>query len=310
MTLAFEKVAIVGATGATGRALADELMQRNVPTRVVSRSMEHLAESFPQTEIEKRAGDALDGDSLRAAVEGCDLIVDCIGLPGDKMALHPETARNIVMAAGQTGARCLQVSSYWCYMPIGDLAVSENHPRTGGPDWAKWRRETEDILRDAGGAILHLPDFFGPHVAFSALQMARRDAVAGKKIQWLGDANAARDYIYVPDAMRIAADLMTHEQAYGQDWIVPGSGPISATEAAEIMAGVLGMPVKVGSTPIWLLWIVSLFNKDLRSFMQVALDYVKPISFDGAKLASLLGAVPRASYEDAFRQTVESLGHG
>ena len=119
------------------------------------------------------------------------------------MADHPRIARNIASALVQSEARCLQVSSYWCYMPIVEVPVSESHPRKGGPVWARYRREAEDILRDAGAAIVHLPDFFGPHVHTSSLQLPIQDAVGGKPMNWIGGADVERDYAYVPDAVRI-----------------------------------------------------------------------------------------------------------
>ncbi len=307
MTLSFEKVAILGATGPTGRTLATELRQRGGAVRTVARHMAGLEAAFPEAETEKVGGDALDLDSLRAAVDGCDCVVDCIGLPADRMEDHPKTARNIAAAIAGTGARCLQVSSYWCYVPIVALPVSEIHPREGGPPWAQLRREPEDILREAGAAIVHLPDFFGPHVHTSTLQTPLRDAVAGKPMNWIGGAEVERDYIYVPDAMRIVADLMTREGAYGEDWIVPGSGPISAARVATILSGILGRTVKIRTAGPLVLRVVSLFNRDLRGFMQLVPTYVKPIRFDGAKLEGLIGATVRTPYEHALAETVRSI---
>lgn len=304
MTLAFEKVAILGATGPTGRALAAELRRRGEAVRVVSRRREVLEAAFPDADVEKLAGDALNPGSLRAAIEGCDCVVDCIGLPADRMEDHPRTARNIAAAITETGARCLQVSSYWCYIPIAALPVSEDHPRAGGPPWARLRREPEDILRDAGAAIVHLPDFFGPHVHTGTLQQALDDAVAGRTMNWIGNAEVERDYIYVPDAMRIVADLMIQEHAYGEDWVVPGSGPISATRVAAILSDILGRPQKIRAAGPLLLRVVSLFNRDLRGFMQLVPTYVRPIAYDGAKLDRLLGPAPRTGYEDALAATV------
>jgi len=307
MTLSFQKVAVLGATGPSGRALAAELRERGVPVRVVSRRMESLDAAFPEAETDKAAADALEPGSLRAAIEGCDCVVDCIGLPADQMSDHPETARNIASAIAGTSARCLQVSSYWCYMPIASLPVSESHPRTGGPPWARLRREAEDILRDAGAAIVHLPDFFGPHVHTSTLQLPLREAVAGKPMNWIGGAEVERDYIYVPDAMRVVADLMAHEDAYGEDWIVPGSGPISAARVATILSGILGHKVRIRAARPLALRLVSLFNRDLRGFMQLASTYVTPIRYDGSKLERLIGPTPRTSYDDALAETLRSI---
>ena len=245
--------------------------------------------------------------SLAAALRGCDLVIDCIGLPGDRMADHAATARNIARFVGESGARCVQVSSYWSFMPIKELPLSERHPREGGPPWARLRREAEDILRSAGGAIVHLPDFFGPGVHTSTLQLGLIDAVKGKPMSWIGRADVERDYIYVPDAMRVVADLLKREEAYRDDWVVPGSGPISATQIAGILTRQLNRNVRVRAASPLLLRILGFFNKDLRGFMQVVPEYVKPISFEGDKLDRLLGHTARTSYEDALRATVKSI---
>jgi len=310
MSLNFEKIAILGATGPTGRALAAELRRRGVPVRAIARGMDGLTRAFPEADLEKVAGNALDPTSLRAAVAGCDCVVDCIGLPGGRMADHPQIARSIAAVVAETGARCVQVSSYWCYMPIVSLPVSERHHREGGPVWAQLRREHEDILRDAGAAIVHLPDFFGPHVHVSTLQMPLRDAVAGKPMTWIGDADIERDYIYVPDAMRIVADLIGSEPAYGDDWVVPGSGPISARRVAGILTDILGQAVKIRAVGPFVLRLVSLFDRDLRGFLQVVPDYVKPIRYDGAKLEGLLGPTRRTSYEDGLAEVVRLIRQG
>ena len=83
--------------------------------------------------------------------------------------------------------------------------MNESHPRSGGPPWVRYRREAEDVLCEAGAAILHLPDFYGPYVHVSTLQNALNEAASGKTVNWLGSADTQREYIYVPDAMRIAA---------------------------------------------------------------------------------------------------------
>ncbi|HEX6297879.1 MAG TPA: NAD-dependent epimerase/dehydratase family protein [Burkholderiales bacterium] len=307
MALTFERVAIVGATGPTGRALASELVGRKCAVRVVSRRADVLNARFPGSQFEKKSGDAMEFASLAAALQGCDLVIDCIGLPAERMADHPATARNIARLVRESGARCVQVSSYWSFMPIKELPVSERHPRQGGPPWARFRRETEDILRNAGAAIVHLPDFFGPHVHTSTLQLGLVDAVHGKPMSWIGPADVKRDYIYIPDAMKIVAELLTRKEGYGEEWVVRGSGPVSASQLAGILTRLLNHEVRVRAAPPWLLRILGFFNKDLRGFMQVVPDYVKPISFDDANLDRLLGRMARTPYEIALRATIASM---
>jgi nucleoside-diphosphate-sugar epimerase len=277
MALIFQRIALVGATGPTGRALASELVVGKCAVRVVARRADVLKAQFPASQFEKQSGDAMEF-ALAAALRGCDLVIDCIGLPGERMADHPATARNIARFVKESGARSMQVSSYWSFMPIKELPVSERHPRQGGPPWARFRREAEDILRDAGGSIVHLPDFFGPHVHMSTLQLGIIDPINRKPMSWIGSADVKRDYIYVPDASR--AGFWTRFR----------------NSARRDSYEFLNREVRIRPAPPW-----------LTRFLQVVPEYVKPISFDGAKLDRLLGRMARRPYEDALRATIASI---
>jgi nucleoside-diphosphate-sugar epimerase len=226
------------------------------------------------------------------------------------MHLHPVTARNIAGALQHTNARCLQVSSYWTYYPQVRAEMNETHPRSGGPVWVRHRREAEDILCEAGAAILHLPDFYGPQVHVSTLQNALNEAASGKTVNWLGKADVHRDYVYVPDAMRIAAAIGSRDEAFGAHWCLPGGGPLSAEQVADITGRHLGRSVKLRLVGLTTLRIVSLFNEDLRGLLQVAPDYMKPVRCDARKLQGLLGSAQMTSYDAGISQTLTWIASG
>ena len=299
------KVAILGATGPTGIHLTAELRNIRVAVRVVARSIDKLARLFSDMKIEKLPADILDAGETLRAVTGCELVYDCIGLPGDLMHLHPVTARNIANALKQTKARCVQVSSYWSYYPQLRARMDESHPRSGGSPWVRWRREAEDILCDAGAAILHLPDFYGPQVHVSTLQNALMEAAQDKTVNWLGKAVIAREYVYVPDAMRIAAAIGEQTAAAGNHWCLPGGGPLTGQQFAEFCTRALGRAVKLRSAGMMTLRIVSLINKELRGLLHVAPEYMKPVSYDAGKLEGLLGRPATTPYETGIATTLE-----
>jgi nucleoside-diphosphate-sugar epimerase len=317
MSLRPECTAIVGATGPTGFHLALELAGRGWKVRAVSRRREALERLFagpgsdqdPElgSNLELAVGDALDPESLGRAVAGAELIVDCIGLPPERMADHPRTARNVAAAARAEGARSLQVSSYWSFFPHRGEVVSEEHPREGGHQWFRWRREAEDVLLEAGAAVVHLPDFFGPEVHTSAVQMALEEALAGKPVSALGDPDAAREIAYVPDAMRLVADLAGHREAYGTDWAIPGNGTASARDLARIAGEHLGREVKVRAVPPWLIRILALVVPSLRPVVPLAPHYARPVRYDASKLARLLGPIDVTPLPDAVRATLDRL---
>jgi nucleoside-diphosphate-sugar epimerase len=182
--------------------------------------------------------------------------------------------------------------------------MNEGHPRSGGPDWVRYRREAEDILCEAGAAILHLPDFYGPQVHVSTLQNALNEAASGKTVNWLGKTDVHREYVYVPDAMGIAAAIGARGEAFGSHWCLPGGGALSGQETADIAGRHLRRSVKLRSVGLTMLRIVSLFNKDLRGLLQVAPDYMKPVHYDARKLQGLLGSPQMTSYDAGISQTL------
>lgn len=305
--LAFDKVAVIGATGAAGIHLAREFLARGSAVRAISRNRTHLERCFAGGGVELAVADAAEGETIRRAIDGCDLVIDCIGLPGEHMALHPVTARGIAAAVGESGAHCLHVSSYWAYLPLVRSPLDESHPRHGGGPWVRFRREAEDILEEAGAAVLNLPDFYGPRVETGTLQQALQEAAAGKTMNWIGDPGVAREYLYIADVARLSAEIAHHAGAYGARWVLPGAGGLSGRQAAEIAGRHLGRPVKVRGAGLVTLKILSLFLKPLRGFLQMVPDYTKPIAYDAAKLRALIGERSLTPYETGFAETLDWL---
>ena len=70
--------------------------------------------------------------------------------------------------------------------------------------------------------------------------------------------------------MRIAVEIGARNDATSEHWCLPGSGPLSGRQVADIAARHFARQVKTRSVRMTTLRIVSPFNKDLRGFLQVA----------------------------------------
>jgi len=307
MTFIPTRIAVVGATGPTGIHLVDELLARGRRVRVVSRSLDHLDREFEGRDVDKEAADALDREATRRAVDGCDLVVDCIGLPPEKMDQHPATARVLVDAARDVGARCLQVSSYWAFLPTDREVIDESSPREGDHPYYRPRREAEDVMLSAGAAVVHLPDFFGPRVHTSTVQRALEEAVAGGPIRCIGAADTRREAGHVPDLMRMVADVAERDEAYGTDWGLPGCGTVSPAELAEIAGDHLGREVAAQGAPPWMLKLLGAFSAQIRQAVPLVDHYARPVRYDTSKVRRLLGDVEVTPLDDAVRATVDWL---
>jgi nucleoside-diphosphate-sugar epimerase len=302
---AIERAAIIGATGATGIHLARQLVEEGTPVRVLSRSADNLERHFSELDVERSVADAADAEAVRRGIGDCDVVFDCVGLPAAQMHLHPVTAAAITEAARYSGSRCLQVSSFWSYLPAADLPINEGSRRQGGNHYIQMRRQAEDIFVDAGGAVLQLPDFFGPAVAMSSLQRLLEEAVQGDTVNWIGSPDTERDYVYVPDAMRVAVKLARFPEAGGRRWVLAGSGALSARRAAEVAGHHLGKQLKVRGAPPWLLKIMGLFSTELRAFLPMVPHYAQPVSYDDGHLTELIGPIEHTTYDAAIAATLD-----
>ena len=126
-------------------------------------------------------------------------------------------------------------------------------------------------------------------------------------MNWIGAADVERDHIFLPDAMAVAADLCVRETAYGEDWVVPGCGPVSGAEIAELLGEILRRPVRLRAASPALLRIVGLFNAQLRAFLPMVPDYARPLAFDGSKLEVLLGPPRRTPWRQALAAAVAAM---
>ena len=305
--ISMKKAAILGATGPTGKHLASELLARGVSVRVVSRSEANLARAFETRAVERITANLLKREEIPCAIAGCDAVFHCLGLPAENMGDHPVAARNLADAIKDSGIRCVHVSSYWSYIPIRHLPVNEQHPRVDGNHAVRMRREAEAILQEAGAAIAHLPDFYGPEVRVSTLQRALEEAVAGKAVRWIGSPGVEREYIFVRDAMEAIAELALCPQAYGERWVIPGPGPIAFHEVASIIERHLGRPVRIKGTSQLALRLAAWIMPDVQAILPMAPTYIAPIHYDGSKLRALLGEVPTTPYDQAIPLTLDWL---
>lgn len=302
--LEHQHAAVFGATGATGREITRELLRRGVAVRAVSRSIENLRRDFGELEVELRVADLMDREAALAAAEGCELIFHCVGLPLHSFDLHPPMTRNTASAMAAHDSRGVLVTSFWSYGPQASTSVSEDHPPAGDCRKCRLRREQEEVMLEAGGAVAILPDFFGPGAEASMLNDALATAAAGKRALWPGDPDAPRDFVYIPDVGPVLCDLAWRRESFGERWNVPGSGAVTPRHLIEWVAQ---GEVRIQRARRWMLVLGGVFKRQLREFRDVLPLYDGPYGLDGSRLASLLEELEPTPYDKALPATVSWL---
>lgn len=308
MPTQFQRAAVLGAAGAVGRHLTPLLLELGTKVRVIGRNERRLRRAFEGGDVEVHPASAFRTEPLRQALDGCDLVIDCIGTPLSQMVDHPYAAETLARVLQPLGVPCVKVSTFWSYLPVRRLPIDENHPRRGGNAMIRARREAEDILTGAGAAVANLPDFFGPRVN-GMLQQALADAAARHPIRWIGSSKTPREYLYIEDAAQLVLALAQAQDVGGRRWVFPGAGEIDGRTVAHIAEQALGHRVALRSAPWWLLRAAAPFSRNLRDFGPMLRHYARPVSFDASDLRRRLGDAlpPLTPYESAISRTLKTL---
>lgn len=129
------RVAVVGATGRTGRLVVAELLRRGLEVRALIRPPRTVA--FPDAVAVVR-GDARDRDVLVALLRDCDAVCSALGPSNDKPAVNSSAARVLIEATRMTSVnRFVGVSGAGSTVPgdrkrVRDRLLSAALQRFGG----------------------------------------------------------------------------------------------------------------------------------------------------------------------------------
>jgi nucleoside-diphosphate-sugar epimerase len=303
-------IAIIGASGAIGRALADELQQRSVQPVVIARDAARLESLFAGRAL-LRPADLEDAAAMERALEGVDEAVYCVGLPYPRFAEHPVLMRKAIEAARRAGVcRMIVVSSVYSYGHPRTPRVSEDHPREPESRKGRFRKEQEDAALAAHEPgrletlVLHLPDFYGPYASNSLAHMMLDSIMAGRPARWLGNPDAPHEFVFVPDAARVIADLLGRPDCFGRRWNLAGPGAISGREFAALAARELGSALRVLPTSTLLLRLGGLFNPLLRELVELQYLGETPVLLDDSALEHALGGIRKTPYAEGVRHMI------
>jgi nucleoside-diphosphate-sugar epimerase len=188
--------------------------------------------------------------------------------------------------------------------------VTENHPRQPHTFKGQRRKEQEDLLlaaHTAGriqGAVLRLPDFYGPGVEKSLLDGVFKAAVAGKAADMIGPIDTPHEFVFVPDVGPVALRLAAEAQAYGRVWHLAGAGVISQKTMAQQIFAAAGTRMRTRVLGKLGLRVLGLFNPFLRELVEMHYLQTNPVIMDDSALHGLLGHIHKTSYAEGIRQTL------
>lgn len=313
MPTSIGKLAIFGAAGAIGNAVAPELVRRGIPFRAVGRTRQTLEDAFGGLAgAEIVSADLSDPSQAERAAQGVDTVLYAVGVPYTDFERHPALMRTTLEAAARAGvARLLLVTGVYSYGVPRTSRVAETHPRDPQTHKGQCRKQQEDLVTEAHGRgqlhtmVVRLPDFYGPHTGRSLAGRIFRSALDGKTANWVGPAGTPHEFIFVPDAGPVLAELLGREDCYGEAWNLGGVGTIAGIDFMTRVYRTAGRELEYRSVGRTMLKMAGLVNPLLKELVEMLYLQETPVVLDDSKLAAKLGALKKTSYNDGIRRTID-----
>ena len=152
---------VAGGTGFVGSAIVEELLKRGEPVAVLGRSAEGIRRRFGDS-VEARAADVTQPETLAAAFNGIDTVINAVQFPGSPIEqprkgwtfenIDYNGARHQVDAAKAAGVRRFVYVS-----GVGAAADAKKH-------WFRFKWQAEQYLANSGleWVVIRPTWVFGP----------------------------------------------------------------------------------------------------------------------------------------------------
>lgn len=312
-----KKITLLGAAGVIGQSIGAALHREGKEYRVVGRTRDSLQGTFGGDELaEIVTWNPNEAESARTAMRGSSTVVYLVGVPYNHFELHPLLMRKAVDAAvGEAVENLLLIGTVYPYGMPQTTPVTEGHPREPNTFKGRMRKEQEDVLLEADakarirGAILRLPDFYGPNVKNSYLYSLFEAAANGGTANMLGPIDTPHEFVFVPDVGHVVVDLIGKPGAWGRWWHLAGAGVDTQRELAERVFAMAGTKPRLRVAGKNMLRILGLFNPLMRELVEMHYLLTNPVLLDDSALRNFLGGIRKTPYEDGLRISLnDSLG--
>jgi nucleoside-diphosphate-sugar epimerase len=314
MTKSNNKQLILGFTGGIGRAVAVALTKRNIPVVALVRNTEKAAGYAAGIEgLELIEGDASNAGDVERAMRDVKVVHYCLNVP---YPIWEKEAVNLLSlclsAAVKCGVKVVFPGNVYVYGHAQYNPVDEKHPHAAHTSKGMVRIRMEEMLagyRKEHGldyAIIRMPDFYGPFVINTFSEQLYVNALAGRKLQWIGDLDVEIELIYIEDAGEAMVGATLDEEFTGTDCNVPG---VSVTTARTYLQEIIRQAgTKSGITTLnsnVLFSLIGLFSPIVREVKEMLYLKREKLILDGRKFENELGKLPSTSYEAGVGATLK-----
>ena len=224
-------VAVFGGSGFLGRAIIKSLVADGIPVRVAVRSPDNANIPEPSSqagEIEAIYADVRDETSVALAMEGCDAVINAVGLYVERGAETFEAVHEIgaLNVAHQCAAR-----DVGCLIHISGIGADVNSESS----YVRARGKGELLAKDvfAKITILRPSVLFGPDDKF--LNTLAKLTRVSPVLPLFGEGHTKLQTVYVGDVAQAACRALQDHGIRGQSYELGGPRAYTYRELIELI---------------------------------------------------------------------------
>lgn len=273
-------ILVVGATGQLGGLIAQSLIDRGSPVRILVREGSSY-DALVAVGAEPVTGDLKNPASLRAACAGVDTIITTANSSargGDDTVDTVDRAgnRNLIEAAVTNGVHRFVF-----------VSILGAHPDNPVPFMAA-KGETEQRLRDSGLSWTIIePNLFMDKLPISVVG---GPALAGEPVTLVGQGQRVHSLIAMRDVAAYAVAALDHSESERQVLVIGGPDPVSWLDVVAAFEKELGREVSLQTVPLG--QPVPGMPDLLSGFLTALETYDSPL--DMSQLSRTYGVAPTA----------------
>jgi nucleoside-diphosphate-sugar epimerase len=302
---------ILGAGGAIGTPLAQELLARGEHVQTVSRT----GRSVPGAE--SGHADLTSPDDVLRTVKPGAVVYLLAGLVYDRRVWQeqwPRIMRNVVTACEARAARLIFFDNVYLYGSVQGPMTEDTPVRPSSVKGAIRAEVAAFLLGEIAAGriramIARAPDFYGPFSDATGMPsiLVLQRLAAGKRAQVFSRADAKHSYAYTLDCAKALCLLAATDDAFNQVWHMPTAHPaMTGRELVELAARELGVKPGIQLLPRWQLATAGLFNTLMRELAEMLYQYDHDYLFDSTKFERRFDFTP-TPYLEGIRETISRM---
>ncbi|QJW88598.1 NAD(P)H-binding protein [Spirosoma taeanense] len=305
---------ILGATGSIGYAVTANLLARRLPVTILVRNRakaEALFSNQPTLTIVE--GDAQNASLLNRTAQGKTHIFHGINYPYHRWFGNMDrVTQKIIDAAAQSQATIVFPGNVYNFGNAQEPIREDSQPNPVSRK-GQLRVELEDLLEAAAHAgrcrvlNVRLPDFWGPNVLNDGVRPIFENALNGKALPWLINADIPHQAVYTPDAAELIARLMLRDPSASSPyevWNYGGTTISSIRSWFEQISRLVGKPLKIQLYSRFAINGLALFLPVLREVKEMLYLYENTVLLDDQKIRAAFPDFSPTPMRQALTETL------